>query len=233
MFDRICTDNGIRHILTAPRSPTTTGKVERFHRTLRREFFSKNDHRFETIEEAQAALEGWLVTYNTIRPHQSIGDRTPAERFALRPEPALELIETEDTTPTLEDETIPRVTRRVDKTGRIHLEGFGYLAGRHLTGEVVEIAFSPVLSRSPTGEASSPPTPGVTSPARSRGSLMSQGTAWPSGDFRTDGHQGRRHLGIGQLRRLELPGRQSVPGRLGHRRHRQPLGPESPTKAPS
>ncbi len=137
-----CIDNGIRHILTAPRSPTTTGKVERFHRTLRREFFSKNDYLLETIEQAQAALEAWLVTYNTIRPHQSIGDRTPAERFALRPEPALELVETEDTTPILEDGTIPRVTRRVDKTGRIHLEGFGYLAGRHLAGEVVEIAFS-------------------------------------------------------------------------------------------
>ena len=85
MFDRICVDNGIKHILTAPRSPTTTGKVERFHRTLRLEFFSKHDYRFETIEQAQAALEAWLVTYNTIRPHQSIGDRTPAERFALRP----------------------------------------------------------------------------------------------------------------------------------------------------
>lgn len=142
MFDRICTENGIKHILTAPRSPTTTGKVERFHRTLRKDLFTPNDYRFETITEAQAALDAWLVTYNTERPHQSIGDRPPAERFALRPEPTLELVESEDTTPGPEDETIPRVTRRVDKTGRIHLEGFGYLAGRHLAGEVVEIAFS-------------------------------------------------------------------------------------------
>jgi transposase InsO family protein len=29
LFDKICNDNGITHILTAPRSPTTTGKVER------------------------------------------------------------------------------------------------------------------------------------------------------------------------------------------------------------
>jgi transposase InsO family protein len=38
LFDRICRENGIAHRLTAPRSPTTTGKVERFHRTLRLEF---------------------------------------------------------------------------------------------------------------------------------------------------------------------------------------------------
>ena len=38
LFDRICRENGIEHLLTAPRSPTTTGKIERFHKTLRREF---------------------------------------------------------------------------------------------------------------------------------------------------------------------------------------------------
>ena len=38
LFDRICAENGIRHMLTAPRSPTTTGKVERWHKTMRAEF---------------------------------------------------------------------------------------------------------------------------------------------------------------------------------------------------
>lgn len=50
LFDRICAQNGIRHLLTAPYSPSTTGKVERFHRTLRAEFLKENDHRFATIE---------------------------------------------------------------------------------------------------------------------------------------------------------------------------------------
>ena len=40
LFDRICRENGIKHILTAPRSPTTTGKVERWHKTLRQEFLA-------------------------------------------------------------------------------------------------------------------------------------------------------------------------------------------------
>ena len=43
MFDRICADNGIRHLLTAPYSPTTTGKVERLHKTMRAEFFTPAD----------------------------------------------------------------------------------------------------------------------------------------------------------------------------------------------
>ena len=39
MFDRICTDNGTRHLLTAPYSPTT-GKVALLHKTMRAEFFT-------------------------------------------------------------------------------------------------------------------------------------------------------------------------------------------------
>jgi transposase InsO family protein len=40
LFDRICRENGIEHLLTRPRSPTTTGKIERFHRSLRQEFLT-------------------------------------------------------------------------------------------------------------------------------------------------------------------------------------------------
>jgi transposase InsO family protein len=43
LFDRICRENGVDHILTQPRSPTTTGKIERFHRTLRVEFNWESD----------------------------------------------------------------------------------------------------------------------------------------------------------------------------------------------
>jgi transposase InsO family protein len=43
LFDRICRENGIKHILTAPRSPTTTGKVERWHKTMRRASTTTND----------------------------------------------------------------------------------------------------------------------------------------------------------------------------------------------
>ena len=77
MFDRICAENGIRHLLTAPRCPTTTGKVERLHKTMRVEFFNQADRQFATIADLQAALDGWVVGYNTERPHQALGMRPP------------------------------------------------------------------------------------------------------------------------------------------------------------
>lgn len=79
LFDRICRDNGIRHILTGVKAPTTTGKIERFHKTLRIEVFSKQA--FATIAEAQKALDAFIDEYNNSRPHQSIGMIAPAERF--------------------------------------------------------------------------------------------------------------------------------------------------------
>jgi transposase InsO family protein len=68
MFDRICADNGIKHLLTAPYSPTTTGKVERLHKTMRAEFFAPHDRKFATVAGLQAALDQWVSEYNTARP---------------------------------------------------------------------------------------------------------------------------------------------------------------------
>jgi transposase InsO family protein len=83
MFDRICRENGISHRHTAPRSPTTTGKIERFHQSLRREFLA--DRTFPSLDAAQAELDAWVSEYNTARPHQALEMATPAERFRLRP----------------------------------------------------------------------------------------------------------------------------------------------------
>ena len=89
LFDRVCVENGIRHLLTAPRSPTTTGKVERLHKTMRAEFLSGADRGYPSIEALQGALDAWVVQYNTLRPHQALGMRPPVDRFALvTPQPA-------------------------------------------------------------------------------------------------------------------------------------------------
>ena len=80
LFERICRDNGITQRRTKPRSPTTTGKIERFHKTFREEFC---DHvaPFESLAAAQQALDGWVDSYNHQRPHQALDMATPAALF--------------------------------------------------------------------------------------------------------------------------------------------------------
>src|SRR4051794_26712274 len=94
LFDRICRRNGIAHRLTRPSSPTTTGKIERFHQTLRRELL--DDARpFTSLLEAQAALDAWVRDYNASRPHQALETNapvTPSERFAPAPPEQRELL---------------------------------------------------------------------------------------------------------------------------------------------
>jgi transposase InsO family protein len=141
MFDKVCNDNGIKHLLTAPYSPTTTGKIERLHKTIRAEFLIDHDRKHLTIEDAQAALDAWVVEYNTERPHQSCGGRPPVERFALAQRT---LVVVDD----LEPSVVPRqpvgsrpagVSRWVNERGRISLAGFDYVVGATFTGEPVEV----------------------------------------------------------------------------------------------
>ena len=84
LFDAICRENGIEHLLTQPRSPTTTGKIERFHRSLRAEFLA-DAKPFTNLKVAQQALDEWVDDYNQRRPHQSLNMDTPAARFSSVP----------------------------------------------------------------------------------------------------------------------------------------------------
>lgn len=141
LFDRICHNNGVKHILTAPYSPTTTGKIERLHRTMRKEFFDLQT--FDTIEDTQEALDKWVDSYNTEREHQSIGDLPPIRRFELASKKAQEPFEVIDGDIAVDEESslpIRRgVTRVVDSAGRVSVLTFRYHVGRHLSGCTVEV----------------------------------------------------------------------------------------------
>ena len=131
LFDRICRENGIRHLLTAPRSPTTTGKIERWHKTLRREFLDGKV--FADLDDAQAQLDGWVEHYNHDRPHQGIGMVAPWERFRLA-DPDAFIDEGEHVA------VAPTATRRVGSTGKISFAGTLYGVGVWLSGETVEVS---------------------------------------------------------------------------------------------
>jgi transposase InsO family protein len=81
LFERICRENGITRRLTRPRSPTTTGKIERLHQSLQLELLDVHGP-FESLQALQAALDAWREEYNADRPHQSLDMAFPASRFA-------------------------------------------------------------------------------------------------------------------------------------------------------
>ena len=131
-FDRICRENGVDHLLTAPRSPTTTGKIERFHRTLRVEFDTRQV--FHNLKTAQEALDEWVSYYNTQRPHQSLGDVTPESRFQagdgkLRPE----------LTPRPERNGEQWVCRKVASNGVVSVDYQQVSVGRNYSGSACDV----------------------------------------------------------------------------------------------
>ena len=134
LFDRICRENGIDHLLTAPRSPTTTGKIERFHRTLRDEFLTGRV--FATRAAAQRELDEWVSDYNINRPHQSLNMDTPAKRFtatAVNARPA------DDSALTAERTGEHWVSRRVGGNGVVSVTWQQISVGKHRAGRDVDI----------------------------------------------------------------------------------------------
>lgn len=80
-FEQACATRGIALFLLPPRSPKLNGAVERANRTHTEEFYEVTDAEPD-LASLQAALRAWETTYNTIRPHQALGQRTPAEFLA-------------------------------------------------------------------------------------------------------------------------------------------------------
>ena len=133
MFDRRYRENGISHKLTAPRSPTTTGKIERFHQSVRKEFLV--DRTFPTIEVAQKELDAWVHDYNHERPHQSLEMAVPADRFRLVPQtkdPSSVPVHSED------DKRGQWVLRRVGSNGVVSVDNQMFSVSNAFKGELVD-----------------------------------------------------------------------------------------------
>lgn len=77
-FEAACQRRGIRLFILPPQSPKLNGHVERAHRTHREEFYEVTDLVW-TLPELNHDLQAWETIYNTVRPHQALGYRTPKE----------------------------------------------------------------------------------------------------------------------------------------------------------
>lgn len=82
VFQALFTDHDdplLRHVRTRIKSPQTNGVIERFFGTL------KYEHLFRGYIGDGDALDmevhRFRITYNTIRPHQALNDRTPRQAY--------------------------------------------------------------------------------------------------------------------------------------------------------
>jgi putative transposase len=64
------------HFIT-PGRPMENGYIESFHGKFREECL--NEHWFLTLDDARETIEAWRLDYNNVRPHSSLGYRTPEE----------------------------------------------------------------------------------------------------------------------------------------------------------
>ena len=78
----ICARLGIHLIFCRPFSPTSKGKLERLHLTLRNQFLSELDERRITdLDELNARLWAWLEQVYHRTPHGGLGGLTPLARY--------------------------------------------------------------------------------------------------------------------------------------------------------
>jgi transposase InsO family protein len=110
---------GVRQKNSRPNRPTTCGKVERFHQTLK-QWLRAQPTQPATIAELQALLDVFVEGYNNRRPHRSLTNRaTPAASYAARPKA---------TPPGRESDTHHRVRHdHVDYAGKVTLRHNGRL----------------------------------------------------------------------------------------------------------
>jgi len=79
-FEEACQERGILLFELPRRSPKLNGHVERAHRTHREEFYQMLDPP-GSLAELREGLRAQETVYNTIRPHQALGQRTPCEFY--------------------------------------------------------------------------------------------------------------------------------------------------------
>ena len=77
--------HGVTLDFSRPGKPTDNAFIESFNSRFRQECL--NESWFLNLNDARIKIESWWREYNNLRPHSSIGNKTPAE-FAQNPSPA-------------------------------------------------------------------------------------------------------------------------------------------------
>src|SRR5437868_4056968 len=130
-FDSRLLRLGIHPLHGRPFHPQTQGKAERFHGSAVRELIRFNA-RCDSLEHFAEDVQRWRSVYNTLRPHEALGDQPPLSRWrpSSRSRP--------DKLPEPEYPT-GSIVRKISTCGEISFKGCSILIGRGLCGEIVRI----------------------------------------------------------------------------------------------
>ena len=84
VFQEVITTLHASHVWSRPRTPKSNGYVERFNWTLQDEFINYHIGEVEVNElHFEALLSEWVLFYNTKRPHQGLGYKTPMQYLSI------------------------------------------------------------------------------------------------------------------------------------------------------
>jgi putative transposase len=73
-------EQGVKLHFIDPGKPVQNAFIESFNGRMRDECL--NEHWFVSLQEARETIESWRRDYNEVRPHSSLGNRTPQEFVA-------------------------------------------------------------------------------------------------------------------------------------------------------
>jgi transposase InsO family protein len=137
-MDRACAILGIKLLFAKPYSPESTGKIERFNRTVDSFLDEVELKRCKTLEEYNRYLGVWLAECYHSRKHGSLDGATPEIAYKTSKSP-LRFV-----TPETVASAFMRVERRkVDKSGCISFNGKKFEVSALLAGRTVDVAFDP------------------------------------------------------------------------------------------
>ncbi len=78
-LDQWADERGIQLRFIQPGKPVQNAVMESFNGRLRDECL--NQHWFTSLADARRLVEDWRIDYNHVRPHSSLGYRTPKEVY--------------------------------------------------------------------------------------------------------------------------------------------------------
>lgn len=137
-LDLICAQLGIALIHTKPYHPTSHGKIERSHRTMKDGWMNANDwNQWSSLAELNESYQDFLSTEYTNAVHSSLG-MSPKERYLLDFR-QLRFVERE----LLESAFLNRTTRKVSATATISMFNTEYEVPQHFIGRKIELRYDP------------------------------------------------------------------------------------------